>query len=132
LESIPNDLHRILGPDERVLMHIRQKIYHKKLTIESITITNERIILRHPHAAKSGEGYTAYSYHDISDVALERGVIGSTIRCNLRTGGQRLSLYDLPSSSARRAYSVIKENLMESRTPYATIGAALRSEGQPN
>jgi hypothetical protein len=51
-ENVPQDLSKILGPNEQVELYIKQKFYHPKINIDSVVITNERIILRHPHALR--------------------------------------------------------------------------------
>jgi hypothetical protein len=122
-EKIPDDLNKILGPNEQVEMYIKQKFYHPKINIDSVVITNERIILRHPHALGIEKDYTDYNYQDISNVMLDKGVIRSTVKLTLRFGGDPLSLNDLPNSDAERAYGIIRENLVRYQTPF-TAGAA--------
>ena len=46
--AAPNDLMNILDPNETVELYIKQKFYHYKIDIDSVVITNERVILRHP------------------------------------------------------------------------------------
>ncbi len=43
---------QVPGPNEQVQFYIKQKIYHPKINIDTVVITNERIILRHPHALR--------------------------------------------------------------------------------
>jgi hypothetical protein len=112
--SAPDDLKRILGPNETVEMYIRQKIYHPKINIDSVVITNERIILRHPHALGLKKDYTDFNYRDFANVILDKGILRSTIKCTLRFGGEPLSLNDLPNSDAEKAYGIIRENISKS------------------
>jgi hypothetical protein len=109
--SAPEDLKKILGPNETVEMYIQQKIYHPKINIDSVVITNERIILRHPHALGLKKDYTDFNYKDFSNVILDKGILRSTIKCTLRFGGEPLSLNDLPNSDAEKAYGIIRENI---------------------
>jgi hypothetical protein len=112
--SAPDDLKKILGPNETVEMYIRQKIYHPKINIDSVVITNERIILRHPHALGLKKDYTDFNYKDFANVILDKGILRSTIKCTLRFGGDPLSLNDLPNSDAEKAYGIIRENISKS------------------
>jgi hypothetical protein len=82
--AAPEDLNKILGPNETVEMYIKQKIYHPKINIDSVVVTNERIILRHPHALGLKKDYTDFNYRDISNVILDKGIVRSTIKCTLR------------------------------------------------
>ena len=109
--SAPGDLKGLLGPDEKVEVYIQQKIYHPKINIDSVVITNERVILRHPHALGLKKNYTDYNYRDIANVVLDKGIVRSTLKLTLRFGGEPLSLNDLPNTDAEKAYGVIRENV---------------------
>ncbi len=115
----PNDLKSVLGPGEQVQLYVRQKIYHPKINIDSVAITNERIILRHPHALGLKKDYTDFNYQDVSNVVLEKGIMRSTVKCTLRFGGEPLALSGLPNSDAGRAYGLIRENLVRYQSPLA-------------
>ena len=118
--STPDDIAKILGPNEKVELYITQKIYHPKINIDSVVFTNERMILRHPHALGLKKDYTDYNYRDISNVVLDKGILRSTIKCTLRLGGEPLALGDLPNSEAEKAYGIIRENIGKYQTPFST------------
>lgn len=46
--ATPEDLKDILDPNETVELYITQKFYHLVIDIDSVVITNQRVILRHP------------------------------------------------------------------------------------
>jgi hypothetical protein len=115
--AAPEDLKNILGPNETVQIYIKQKFYHPKLDIDSVVITNERIILRHPHALRLKKDYTDFNYKDIANVIIDRGILRSTIKCTLKLGGEPLSLNDLPNADAEKAYGTIRENISRLQTP---------------
>jgi hypothetical protein len=116
---IPDDVQKILGPNEQAQLYLAQKIYHPKISIDSVLITNERVILRHPHAMGLKKDYTDYNYQDIANVVLDKGFTRSTLRLTLRFGGEPLALEDLPNSDAQRAYGLIRENLGRYQAPFA-------------
>jgi len=126
MSEIPEDVKKILGPNEEVQIYIKQKFYHPKINIDSIIITNERIILRHPHAVGLKKDYTDFNYQDVSNVVLEKSIMRSTVKCTLRFGGDPLALNDLPNSDAEKAYGLIRENLARYQSPFT-----VRSEGIP-
>jgi hypothetical protein len=70
--ATPDDIKNILGSNEKVELYIEEKIYHPRINIESVIITNERIILREPHSLGLRKNYTDYSYRDITNVTLEK------------------------------------------------------------
>src|ERR1700693_3672134 len=113
----PDDLKNILGPNEQVAIYIQQKIYHPTMNVDSVVLTNERIILRHPHALGLKKDYTDFSYQDISNVGLNKGAIRSTVNCTLRSGGDPLALDSLRNSDAEKAYGLIRENIVRYQSP---------------
>ena len=115
---LPDDLQKILGPNEQPQLYIAQKIYHPKISIDSVLITSERVILRHPHAMGLKKDYTDYNYQDVANVVLDKGFTRSTLRLVLRMGGEPLTLPDLPNSDAQKAYGLVRENLERYRSPY--------------
>ena len=125
MANFPQDIARILGPGEQVQLYIQQKIYHPKLNIDSVVLTNERIILRHPHDLRLKKDFTDFSYTDVANAILDKGILRSTVRCQLRFGGDPLNLNDLPNSDAEKAYGIIRSNIARYQTPFATGYAAM-------
>ncbi len=127
----PSDIAHLLGPNEQVQLYIQQKIYHPKINVDSVVLTNERVILRHPHALGLKKDYTDFSYTDIANAILDKGIIRSTVKCVLRFGGDPLMLNDLPNEQAEKAYGIIRENLARFQTPFSTGYAAMGPGGTP-
>ena len=133
MESYPQDLNTLMGPAEQVQLYIKQKIYHPKINIDSVVITNERIILRHPHALGLKKDYTDFNYQDVSNVVLDKGILRSSVKCTLRFGGEPLTLNDLPNSEAQQAYGLIRENLVRYQTPFSAPASTppMRQQAPP-
>ena len=129
----PDDLQKILGPNEQSQLYIAQKIYHPKISIDSVLITNQRVILRHPHAMGLKKDYTDYNYQDIANVIMDKGFTRSTLKLDLRFGGEPLTLENLPNSDAERAYGLIRENLGRYQAPYSQsmIGTPAYQQAPP-
>jgi hypothetical protein len=121
MSDTPDDLTKILGSNERVELYIKQKIYHPKFNVDSVVVTNERIILRHPRAIGLKKDYTDFNYKDISNAVLEKGILRSKIKMTLRLGGESLSLGDLPNSEAEKAYGIIRQNSASSQSPQPVV-----------
>jgi hypothetical protein len=117
MSEVPEDVKKILGPNEQSQIYIKQKFYHPKINIDSVMLTNERIVLRHPHAAGLKKDYTDFNYKDVSNVVLEKGLTRSTVKCTLRFGGDPLALKDIPNSEAEKAYGLIRENVGRYQSP---------------
>lgn len=127
--NVPQDIARILGPGETVQLFIQQKIYHPKINVDSVVLTNERIILRHPHDLRLKRDFTDFSYTDVANAILDKGLLRSTVKCQLRFGGESLNLADLPNSDAEKAYGIIRSNIARYQTPFATGYAAMAPAG---
>ena len=108
--GVPGDVRKLLGPNEQVELYVKQRIYHPKINIDSLVITNERVILRHPTELRLKKDYTDFNYRDFANVVLDKGILRSTVKCTLRFGGEPLSLGPLRNSDARKAYTVIRGN----------------------
>jgi hypothetical protein len=127
--ATPDDIKNILGSNEKVELYIEEKIFHPRINIESVIITNERIILRHPHALGLRKDYTDYSYRDITNVTLDKGIMRSTINLTLKhreehqgehQEEEHLELDNLPNSLAEKGYGVIRENIGKFQSPFST------------
>lgn len=125
MDNPPKDLVQILGPNEQVELYIQQKIYHPRINIEGVVITNERVIFRHPHDLNLRKDYTDYNFQDVSNVILDKGILRSTVKLTLRFGGDALDLKDLPNQDAERAYGLIRENLVRYQSPFTAPAAGV-------
>jgi len=121
--SIPEDLKSILDPDEKVEMYIIQKFYLPKLNVDSVSVTDKRIILRHPHGFGLKKNYTDFKYSDLANVIIETGLVRSAIKLTLKLGGEPLDLKDIPNAEAQKAYGIIRENINN-----ATLAVASRNK----
>jgi len=119
-DDLPDDVKNILGPNEKVELYVKEKIYHPKISIDSMVVTNERIILRHPHAAGLKRDYTDYSYSDIDGVELDKGLTRSTIKLKLKGKKESLELSKLPTPHAEEGFGKIRENVGRFQAPFAT------------
>jgi len=84
--ATPDDIKNIIGSNEKVELYIEEKIYHPRINNESVIITNERIILRHPHALGLKKDYTDYSYRDITNHIQDKARSMSYPQTNIGTG----------------------------------------------
>ena len=119
--NIPDDVLALLAEDEKALLSIKQKKYRPSINIESVTITNKRLILRKPSMLRIKKTFIDYFYSDISNVVLDKGPLRSTLMLNLRFEGNDLVIEDIPNSDALEAFKHIREGIdrwrRESHTP---------------
>src|SRR5713101_2653972 len=117
-EEIPGDLLKLLDEDEKITLYLKQKKYHPAINIESVAVTNKRIIFRKPSTLTMKKSYIDYSFADILNVTLDKGPLRSTIKLNLRIGGDELSIEDIPNEEASQAFKVIREGINQARTKF--------------
>lgn len=118
--EMPEDVKAILGPNENIELYIKTKVYHPQISIDSLVITNQRIILRHPHALGLKRDYTDYSYSDIVGVAMDKGFLRSTLKLTLKGKGESLDLAKMPTNLAQKGYGIIRENVGRFQAPLST------------
>jgi hypothetical protein len=119
----PDDIKNILGPNEKVELYIKERIYHPQIAIDSVLVTNERVILRHPHSLGMKKDYTDYSYSDITSAVLDKGLMRSAIKLTIRGKVGSLDLERLPTHLAEKAYGIIREYIGRFQAPFASENA---------
>ena len=118
--ATPEDLKDILDPNETIELYIKQKFYHLAIDIDSVVITNQRVILRHPHALGLKKDYTDYNYLDFTDIIIDKGIVRSTLKCTFKSTVPPLLLNDVPKADAEIAYRTIRENINKAQTKALT------------
>lgn len=122
----PSDVRNMLGPNERVELYFKQKIFHPAINIEGVALTNERIILRQSHYPSTAKDYPAYHYTDFDNVQLHKGVLRSTLIFTPKQGSKGTPLKELaklPNRRAQKAVGIIQENILRYQTPFAGISS---------
>ena len=110
----------ILDPSETVELYIKQKFYHIAIDIDSVVITNERVILRHLHAHGLKKDCTDYNYMDFENVIIDKGIVRSTIKCTFKSVAPPLLLNDVPNADAQKTYRIIRNNISKAQTQALT------------
>jgi len=113
--EVPDDVLPLLEEDEKVLFGIKQKKYRPAINIESVTITNKRVILRRPSMMRMKKSYADFSYSDITNIILDKGLLRSTIMLNLKMDGNDLVIENIPNDMAQQAFRLIREGIDEAR-----------------
>jgi len=118
--NLPRDVIKGLGPGEEVQLFIKTKIYHPRINVDSVVLTNERIILRETNRLLGRRHSPAYLYTDLVTPTLDKGPLRSSIKSQLKSTGKPFVLDNLPNSDAEKAYGVIQSNIARYQTPFST------------
>lgn len=117
-DDVPSDIARLLDSDESVSLYMKQKKYHPAIDLESVAVTNKRVIFRKPELLAMKKKYTDYSYADILNVSIDKGPLRSTIKLNLRLDGSDLLVEDIPNDDAEMAFQIIRDEIDKARERY--------------
>ena len=109
--NIPDDVLPLMAQDEKALFSIKQRKYRPTINIETVTITNKRLILRKPSMLRIKKTFVDYFYSDIANVVLNKGPLRSTLMLNLRFEGNDLVIEDIPNDDALEAFKYIREGI---------------------
>ncbi len=114
----PSDLLKLLDQEEKLLLYMKQKKYHPAINIESVAITDKRVIFRKPSMLTIKKSYTDYSYADILNVTIDKGPLRSTLNLNLRMDGNDLLVEDIPNDEAQEAFKLIRQGIDNARRKF--------------
>lgn len=117
-DDVPSDFVKLLDSDEQVLLYMKQKKYHPAINIESIAVTDRRVIFRKPSMLTIKKSYTDYGYADILNVSLDKGPLRSTLKLNLKMDGSDLLVDDIPNDDAQEAFRIIRNRIDSARSSY--------------
>jgi Bacterial PH domain len=117
-DNAPSDLLKLLDQDEQLLLYMKQKKYHPAINIDSVAITNRRVIFRKPSMLTIKKSFTDYSYADILNVTIDKGPLRSTLNLNLRMDGSDLLVDDIPNDAAQEAFKLIRQGIDSARSKF--------------
>ena len=117
-ETVPPDLAGLLDPNETIVLYLKQKKYHPAINLESIALTDKRVIFRRPSMLGVKKSYTDYSYADIVNVTLDKGLQRSTLKLKLKQAGDDLAIEDIPNDLAQQAFKIIRAGIDQERSKY--------------
>ncbi|SRR5713101_3706911 len=127
--NVPRDVIKGLGPGEEVQLFIKTKIYHPRINVDSVVLTNERIILRQPNRLLRKRHSPGFPYTDLATPTLDKGALRSSIKTQFKSTGKPFVLDNLPNSDAEKAFGVIQSNIARYQTPFSGGSVANASFG---
>lgn len=117
-DDAPSDLLKLLDQHEKLLLYMKQKKYHPAINIESVAVTDKRVIFRKPSMLTIKKSFTDYSYADILNVTIDKGPLRSTLNLNLKMDGSDLVVDDIPNDEAGEAFKLIRQGIDNARRKF--------------
>ena len=117
-DKAPLDLLKLLDKDEKLLLYMKQKKYHPAINIESVAITDKRVVFRKPSMLRIKKSFTDYSYADVLNVTIDKGPLRSTLILNLKMDGSDLVVEDIPNDDAQEAFKLVRQGIDAARSKF--------------
>ena len=108
--EIPADMQKVLRPNETVVLFVDSRTHHET-TIDSLLLTNERIIIGRENPQTDKTDLTSHAYADVTGVGLEKGFMRSIIRLRLKAGGTSMDSIRLPPKVDEQVLGILKDKV---------------------
>ena len=108
----PEDIKKILEPNEEILEGVQQAGIGGKITgVESVFLTNKRMIKLKPKTLGLRVEIEDYLYKDIANVKLDKGMFRSSIIVVTRFRTEPIIINNIPKEAANKIFKIIQEGI---------------------
>lgn len=110
--KVPTEVQNILGIDEKVLLAVQQAGIGGKVTgLESIFITNRRVIKMKPKTFGLRTDVEDCLYKDIANVKLDKGMLRSSISISMRFMSEPVSIESISKGDGDSVLKLIQAGI---------------------
>ena len=110
--EVPNEVQDILEFDEKVLYAVQQAgIGGKVRGLESIVVTERRVIKMKPKTLGLRADIRDYLYKDMANVKLNKGLLRSGIRIQMRFMSEDVRIENIPKDGANKVFKAIQNGI---------------------
>ncbi len=108
----PDEIKEILESDEKVLYGVQQAGLGGKITgLESVFVTNKRVIKMKPKTLGLRADIEDYLYKDMANVRLDKGILRSSIYIVTRFRSDSVNIKNIPKDDAYRIFKAIDDGI---------------------
>jgi hypothetical protein len=108
----PEEIKKILESDETVLFGVQQAGLGGKITgLESIFITNKRVIKMKPKTLGLRVDIEDYLYKDMANVNLDKGIFRSSISIVMRFRSDNVKIENIPKDDAYKIFKALNDGI---------------------
>jgi hypothetical protein len=108
----PEEIKKILESDEKVLYGVQQAGLGGKIAgLESIFVTNKRVIKMKPKTLGLRADIEDYLYKDMSNVKLNKGIFRSGISVVMRFRTDSVNIERIPKDEAYNIFKAIEDGI---------------------
>lgn len=110
--EIPKEVKDVLEFDEKVLLAFQQAGVGGKYTgLESIFVTDKRVIKVKPKTLGLRANVDDYLFKDMANVKLDKGVVRSSISIKTRFASDDVAIKNIPKDGANKIYRAIQDGI---------------------
>ncbi len=108
----PEEVKEILESDEKVSYGVQQAGLGGKITgLESVFVTNRRVIKMKPKTLGLRADIEDYLYKDMANVKLDKGIFRSSISIVMRFRSDSVNIENIPKAEAYKIFKAIDDGI---------------------
>jgi hypothetical protein len=109
--EIPDDVLKILQPDENVLLAAQQARSTNLINPDTIFVTTQRLMIRKPTSLGLRKNIEDYRFADIANVKLHKGIVRSSILLKVRFLSDDLEIDNISKEAADKLVQLIQQGI---------------------
>src|SRR5690348_14426444 len=109
--EIPDDVSKILEPDEKVLLAAQQARSTNLINPDTIFVTSQRLLIRKPTSLGLRKNIEDYRFADIANVKLHKGIVRSSILLKVRFLSDDLEIDNISKEAADKLVQLIQQGI---------------------
>lgn len=109
--EVPQDVSKILEPDEKVLLAAQQARSTNLINPDTIFVTTQRLLIRKPTSLGLRKNIEDYRFADIANVKLQKGIVRSSILLKVRFLSDDLEIDNISKEAADKLVQLIQQGI---------------------
>ena len=109
--EIPEDVSKILEPDEKVMLAAQQARSTNLINPDTIFVTTQRLLIRKPTSLGLRKNIEDYRFADIANVKLHKGIVRSSILLKVRFLSDDLEIDNISKEAADKLVQLIQQGI---------------------
>ena len=110
--EVPDDVQNILKFDEKILHGFQQAGIGGKISgLESIFVTDRRVIKVRPKTFGMRSEISDYLYQDMANIKLNKGMLRSSIAIQMRFMSEDVSIENIPKDATNNIFKTIQNGI---------------------
>jgi len=129
--QVPDDISKILQPQEEVLLAAQQARSTNLINPDTIFLTTKRLMIRKPTSLGLRKNIEDYRFADIANVKLHKGIVRSSILLKVRFLSDDLEIDNISKEAGDKIVQLIQQGIagaLDSAQPQEKTPSALQQD----